>query len=286
MPDLPKRPHADTSPPPLSLNSAHLHLLSSAFSTTSPSPSTSNNGSCVGVGGYRNAAAVVSSPPFFFSPSVPSPGVGDPPVLSPAPTASPRTSVPLTSSSTHSYSPCLALEDEGVARDEDNDDEGHRRQGQGSQEGARVVNKLSLSVSDFTVTAATSTNVVPLAEGFVPGFVHEADNITVIKGTVSASALGVNPTTASSDIKKSGDISITLDLETKADVKVSCLKTKTIVIQVHCDGIKAADPAPPPPSAKKKKGVKLSIADAPAPASVDNTATPSPPLATTIARVC
>ncbi|KAL5229029.1 hypothetical protein ABZP36_017294 [Zizania latifolia] len=146
--------------------------------------------------------------------------------------------------------------------------------------------KLVYLYDDFAVTAATSANAVPLGEGSVPGFVHAAGNITVIKATVSASALGVDPTTASSDIKKSGDISITLDLETKAGVKVGGLKTKKIGIQVHCDGIKVAAPAPPPPPAKKKKGVKLSVADAPAPASVDDTATPSPPPATTVARVC
>ncbi|KAG8057598.1 hypothetical protein GUJ93_ZPchr0002g24230 [Zizania palustris] len=54
----------------LSLNSTHLHLLSSAFSAASPSHSTSNGGGgCVGVGGYRNAAAAAPSPPSFFSPS-------------------------------------------------------------------------------------------------------------------------------------------------------------------------------------------------------------------------
>ncbi|XP_040376069.1 NDR1/HIN1-like protein 6 [Oryza brachyantha] len=147
--------------------------------------------------------------------------------------------------------------------------------------------KLVYLYDDFAVTAATAANAVPLGEGSVPGFVHEAGNITVIKATVSASALAVDPTTASTDIKKSGDIAITLDLETKAGVKVGGLKTKKIGVQVHCEGIKVATPAPPAPPAKKKKGVKLSVADAPSPASVDDTATtPSPPAATTVARVC
>ncbi|KAF0888659.1 hypothetical protein E2562_000614 [Oryza meyeriana var. granulata] len=148
--------------------------------------------------------------------------------------------------------------------------------------------KLVYLYDDFTVTAATAANAVPLGEGSVPGFVHEAGNITVIKATVSASALGVDPTTATSDIKKSGEFPITLDLETKAGVKVGGLKTKKIGVQVHCEGIKVAAPAPPPPPpAKKKKGVKLSVADAPSPASVDDAATtPSPPATTTVARVC
>ncbi|XP_052142124.1 NDR1/HIN1-like protein 6 [Oryza glaberrima] len=146
--------------------------------------------------------------------------------------------------------------------------------------------KLVYLYDDFAVTAATAANAVPLGEGSVPGFVHDAGNITVIKATVSASALGVDPTTAATDIKKSGEFTITLDLETKAGVKVGGLKTKKIGVLVHCEGIKVAAPAPPPPPAKKKGGVKLSVADAPSPAaSVDDT-TPSPPPATTVARVC
>ncbi|VAH73336.1 unnamed protein product [Triticum turgidum subsp. durum] len=167
------------------------------------------------------------------------------------------------------------------------------------------VNKLSLSSSatapaltdsiDFTVTAATAANAVPLGEATVPGFLHEANNITVIKATVTAAALGVDPTAASSDIKKSGTFAITLDLETKAGIKVGGLKTKKIGIQVHCDGIKVAAPAPAPAPAKKK-GVKLTVAKAPskAPAVVEapepsasvDDATTSPPAATTVARVC
>uniref|UniRef100_A0A8R7RB38 Late embryogenesis abundant protein LEA-2 subgroup domain-containing protein n=1 Tax=Triticum urartu TaxID=4572 RepID=A0A8R7RB38_TRIUA len=135
---------------------------------------------------------------------------------------------------------------------------------------------------DFTVTAATAANAVPLGEATVPGFLHEANNITVIKATVTAAALGVDPTAASSDIKKSGTFAITLDLETKAGVKVGGLKTKKIGIQVHCDGIKVAAPAAAPAPAKKK-GVKLT---APEPSAAVDDATTSPPAATTVARVC
>ena len=148
--------------------------------------------------------------------------------------------------------------------------------------------KLVYLYDDFTVSAATAANAVPLGEASVPGFAHEAGNITVIKATVSASALGVDPTAASSDIKKSGDFAIVLDLETKAGVKVGGLKTKKIGIQVHCDGIKVAAPAPPPAPAKKKKGVKLAVAAAPGPApvAVDDSSTPAAAAPTTVARVC
>lgn len=169
--------------------------------------------------------------------------------------------------------------------------------------------KLVYFYDDFTVTAATASNAVPLGEASVPGFAHEAGNITVIKATVSAAALAIDPT-ASSDIKKSGEFPITLDLETKAGVKVGGLKTKKIGIQVHCDGIKVTAPAPAPAPAKKRKlatkadapasakkpkaeapakavadSPAKAVADAPAPDAVDDA--PSPPApAATVARVC
>ncbi|EES00128.1 hypothetical protein BDA96_03G034500 [Sorghum bicolor] len=158
--------------------------------------------------------------------------------------------------------------------------------------------KLVYLYDDFTVTAATAANAVPLGEASVPGFTADAGNITVIKATVSASALTVDPTAASSDIKKSGEFPITVDLETKAGVRVGGLKTKKIGIQVHCDGVKVAAPAAPPaaPAAKKKKlGKATAAADAPAPAAaaeapapvsaVDDAPAP-PAAATTVARVC
>ncbi|CAO2161422.1 unnamed protein product [Urochloa humidicola] len=154
--------------------------------------------------------------------------------------------------------------------------------------------KLVYFYDDFAVTAATGANAVPLGDGSVPGFAHEAGNITVIKATVSASALAIDPT-ASSDIKKSGEFPITIDLETKAGVKVGGLKTKKIGIQVHCESIKVTAPAPPPP-AKKKKLAKAAAAKAPAAsvgaaeapepsAAVDDAPAPPAPAAT-VARVC
>ncbi|CAL4952136.1 unnamed protein product [Urochloa decumbens] len=156
--------------------------------------------------------------------------------------------------------------------------------------------KLVYFYDDFAVTAATAANSVPLGEGSVPGFAHEAGNITVIKATVSASALAIDPT-ASSDIKKSGEFPITLDLETKAGVKVGGLKTKKIGIQVHCESIKVTAPAPPPPAKKKKLAKAAAKAPAPAAAAaataeapepsaaVDDAPAPPAPAAT-VARVC
>ncbi|KAJ1282168.1 hypothetical protein BS78_03G030100 [Paspalum vaginatum] len=148
--------------------------------------------------------------------------------------------------------------------------------------------KLVYLYDDFAVTAATAANAVPLGEASVPGFAHDAGNITVIKATVSASALAVDPTAAASDVKlKSGEFPVTLDLETKAGVRVGGLRTKKIGIQVHCDGIKVAAPAPPPAPAKKKKLAKAAAdAPAPAPAAADDEAPAPPAPAATVARVC
>jgi hypothetical protein len=173
--------------------------------------------------------------------------------------------------------------------------------------------KLVFFYDDFTVAAATAANAVPLGEATVPGFAHEAGNISVINGTVSASALTVDPAAASSDIKKSGSFPITLDLETKAGVKVGGLKTKKIGILVHCDGVKVTAPAPAP-LAKKKKLTKAAAdapskskpvadapskskpaadapskavaADAPSPVAAADDSPPAAETATTVARVC
>ncbi|GJN05535.1 hypothetical protein PR202_ga23169 [Eleusine coracana subsp. coracana] len=151
--------------------------------------------------------------------------------------------------------------------------------------------KLVYFYDDFTVTAATAANGVPLGEAAVPGFAHEVGNITVINGTVSASAL-----------------------TTKAGVKVGGLKTKKIGIRVHCDDIKVAAPAPSPLAKKKKltKGADApskspaakkpaadapsksaadapsakAVADVPAPAAVADDAPTTAEAATTVARVC
>ncbi|KAL6838706.1 hypothetical protein ACP4OV_031420 [Aristida adscensionis] len=142
--------------------------------------------------------------------------------------------------------------------------------------------KLVYLYDDFTVTAATAANAVPLGAASVPGFAHDAGKITVINATVAASALAVDPTAAGSDIKKSGEFAITVDLETKAGVKVGGLRTKKIGIQVHCDGVKVSAPAPAP-ARKKKLSKTNTTAEAPAPVTVDDVP-PAP--ATTVARVC
>jgi hypothetical protein len=161
--------------------------------------------------------------------------------------------------------------------------------------------KLAYLYDDFAVTAATAANAVPLGEASAPGFAHGAGNVTVIRATVSASALAVDPAAAASDVKRSGEFTIALDLETRAGVRVGALKTKKIGILVHCDGVKVAAPAPAPaaPAKSKKKLAKAAVAaaaeaavapaaDAPAPAAsaaVDDAPAP-PAAATSVARVC
>uniref|UniRef100_A0A0A8Y5W6 Late embryogenesis abundant protein LEA-2 subgroup domain-containing protein n=1 Tax=Arundo donax TaxID=35708 RepID=A0A0A8Y5W6_ARUDO len=145
--------------------------------------------------------------------------------------------------------------------------------------------KIVYLYDDFTLSASTAANGVPLGDGTVPGFTHNASNTTVLTATIAANGVTVDPSDASSDIKKSGSFFVTLDAETRAGVRVGNLKTKKIGIQVHCEGIKVTPPAPPPPAPKKVKG-KNSTALAPSPAPSDDTTTPAAATVSTAAHSC
>ncbi|XP_047042667.1 NDR1/HIN1-like protein 6 [Lolium rigidum] len=124
--------------------------------------------------------------------------------------------------------------------------------------------KLVYFYDDFSFSAATSANDVPLGDVTVPGFAHQAGNTTIFTATIAAAAVTVDPSGAGSDLKKSGAFSVSVDADTRAGVKVGSLKTKKMDIQVRCDGIKVTPPTPPP-APKKVKG-KNGTALAPAPA--------------------
>ncbi|RCV16126.1 hypothetical protein SEVIR_3G115500v4 [Setaria viridis] len=141
---------------------------------------------------------------------------------------------------------------------------------------ARNPNKKIVYVyGDFTLSAATSANALPLGSGTVPGFTHAAGNTTVLTATIASTAATVDPT-AAGDVKKSGGFSVVLDADTTAGARVGSIKTKKIGIQVHCEGIKVTPPPPPPPAPKKAKGSKnstVALAPAPAPSDADATTT-------------
>ncbi|XP_062230985.1 NDR1/HIN1-like protein 6 [Phragmites australis] len=149
---------------------------------------------------------------------------------------------------------------------------------------AKNPNKKIVYLYDvFTFSATTAANGVPLGDATVPGFTHEAGNTTVFTATITAKGVTVDPSGASSDIKKSGSFSIALDAETRAGVKVGSLKTKKIGIQVHCEGIKVTPPAPAPapPAPKKVKGKNSTVlAPSPAPSAADTTTTASATVST------
>ncbi|OEL14970.1 hypothetical protein BAE44_0024013 [Dichanthelium oligosanthes] len=134
--------------------------------------------------------------------------------------------------------------------------------------------KIVYLYDDFTLSAATSANALPLGSATVPGFTHEAGNTTVLTATIASTAVTVDPS-AASDVKKSGGFSVVLDADTSAGVRVGSLKTKKIGIQVHCEGIKVTPPPPPPPAPKKVKGKNgtVALAPAPAPSAADTTTT-------------
>ncbi|TVU17058.1 hypothetical protein EJB05_33069, partial [Eragrostis curvula] len=150
--------------------------------------------------------------------------------------------------------------------------------------------KVVYLYDDFTLTASTAANGVPLGSATVPGFAHQAGNTTVVAATLAANAVPVDPSAAGSDIKKAGSsIAVAFDAETRAGVRVGSIKTKKIGITVHCEGIKVTVPAPPakPKAVVSKKvtvkgnGVKggkgnsTAVAAAPAPTATA-TAAPAP----------
>ncbi|GJN35817.1 hypothetical protein PR202_gb24624 [Eleusine coracana subsp. coracana] len=135
--------------------------------------------------------------------------------------------------------------------------------------------KVVYLYDDLALSAATAANGVPLGSATVPGFTHQAGNTTVISATLAANAVTVDPSGASSDIKKSGSMSVVLDAETRAGVRVGSIRTKKIGIEVHCEGIKVTVPAPPKKLVATKKltttkgtkgGKHNATAPAPAPA--------------------
>ncbi|KAB8098465.1 hypothetical protein EE612_027693 [Oryza sativa] len=135
--------------------------------------------------------------------------------------------------------------------------------------------KVVYLYDDFSFSASTAANAVPLGAATSPGFTHDAGNTTVFSATIAANAVAVDPAAAASDIKKSGAFSVAVDAETRAGVRVGSLKTKKIGIQVHCEGIKVTPPPPaalPRPKAVKGKNGTV-LAPAPAPADSDTAAT-------------
>uniref|UniRef100_A0A0D9WDP8 Late embryogenesis abundant protein LEA-2 subgroup domain-containing protein n=1 Tax=Leersia perrieri TaxID=77586 RepID=A0A0D9WDP8_9ORYZ len=129
--------------------------------------------------------------------------------------------------------------------------------------------KVVYFYDDFSFSASTAANSVPLGSATSPGFTHDAGNTTVFTATIAANSVSVDPDAAGKDIKKSGSFSVAVDAETRAGVKLGSIKTKKIGIQVHCEGIKVTPPAPK--AVKGKNGTLL--APAPAPVESDTTAT-------------
>ncbi|RLN30120.1 uncharacterized protein C2845_PM05G26400 [Panicum miliaceum] len=147
---------------------------------------------------------------------------------------------------------------------------------------ARNPNKKIVYVyGDFTFSAATAANALPLGSATVPGFAHAAGNTTVLTATIASAAAAVDPS-ASADVRKSGGFSVVLDADTSAGARVGGLRTKKIGIQVRCEGIKVTPPPPPPPAPKRAKGGKngtVALAPAPAPSDAD-TSTPAATVST------
>ncbi|XP_072999047.1 NDR1/HIN1-like protein 6 [Typha latifolia] len=106
---------------------------------------------------------------------------------------------------------------------------------------ARNPNSKIVFLYDPTSIAVSTSGGVGIGDGSFPAFVHEAKNTTLLKTTVRATGESVD-SSAAADLKKSSNLKLEIDLETKAGVKIGKLKTKKVGIRVRCDGIQVAVP--------------------------------------------
>ncbi|KAJ3671158.1 hypothetical protein LUZ60_008584 [Juncus effusus] len=130
--------------------------------------------------------------------------------------------------------------------------------------------KISFSYGDVSISA--NSNNVDVADGSIPAFVLEPNNVTIQRVSLSSSGRSIDPADGQGlSKKKSYPLEIVLD--TKAGVKIGKLKSFKIAIRVTCTGITASLPKvvsiapspsaklppPPPPSIDAKCTPKIKI---------------------------
>ncbi|KAG0484698.1 hypothetical protein HPP92_008590 [Vanilla planifolia] len=123
---------------------------------------------------------------------------------------------------------------------------------------ARNPNRRLIFVYD-PISISVTSNGIDLGDGSFPAFIHDTENTTVMRATVSSSVQNMDPS-AVTDLKKSS-IPLEIDLETKAGVKVDKLKTKKVGIKVFCRGIEIANPKgkKAPPQSTPDAGCKVKL---------------------------
>ncbi|KAJ3701929.1 hypothetical protein LUZ61_005634 [Rhynchospora tenuis] len=130
--------------------------------------------------------------------------------------------------------------------------------------------KISFSYGDVSISAFS--NSVDLADGSIPAFLLDPNNVTIIPVSLSSSGRSVDPSEAS-DLMKKKSYPLEIELDTKAGVKIGRLRSFKIAIRVSCTGISAKEskvvsmapspsprvPPPPPPSIDAKCKPKIKI---------------------------
>jgi Late embryogenesis abundant protein len=130
--------------------------------------------------------------------------------------------------------------------------------------------KISFSYGDVSIS--TFSGSVDLADGSIPAFMLDPNNVSIIPVSLSSSGRSIDPSEAT-DLMKKKTYPLEIELDTKAGVKIGKLRSFKIAIRVSCTGISVGvakvvsmapspspkSPPPPPPSIDAKCKPKIKI---------------------------
>ncbi|WOL09073.1 hypothetical protein Cni_G17826 [Canna indica] len=91
-------------------------------------------------------------------------------------------------------------------------------------------------------SVSVSSGGVDVGDGSFPAFVHGAKNTTLLATKLSTSGGQTLDSKAAADLRKKTILPLEISVDTKVGVKIGSLKTKKMVIQVRCTGVKVAVP--------------------------------------------
>ncbi|XP_022940883.1 NDR1/HIN1-like protein 6 [Cucurbita moschata] len=101
---------------------------------------------------------------------------------------------------------------------------------------------ITFSYDPFTLSCLSHS--VLLGNGSIPAFTSATNNQTVFRALISgARDLDADSVTSlRSDLKKKGGAPLTIEMDTKVNVKIGKVKSKKVGIRVTCEGIKGTPP--------------------------------------------
>ncbi|KAE8714026.1 hypothetical protein F3Y22_tig00110201pilonHSYRG00064 [Hibiscus syriacus] len=123
----------------------------------------------------------------------------------------------------------------------------------------------TVTVHGGTVVAAAvsgPSSDVSIGNGSLPPLVSNSKNETTFRGVVVATSSDLDEETANNlrpDLKKKNGISLKVEMDTKATVKLGGLKSKKVGIRVSCDGVKGVVPKGKSPSVANVAGAKCKL---------------------------